>query len=314
MKRASAWAVTDAGRTPVALVAARTLRKRLEAVWRELEAACRPRHDPERVHQLRVATRRTIAALAAFRGVVPAKQRAWFEKRLRRIRRVAGSTRDLDVLAGRLARPVADEAKPSSIAAKAAVVRGRLLAMLAKRREVARQPIRGVLDELTAIDWPARVERLVDGVRQSGRDEPFAAFGRRRFRQLVTRFFRRADRKLEDAADIHRLRIEGKKLRYSLEIFASVFPAAERSACHDALESLQETLGEFTDHASAADRFRRWAREEGVGPDRQALVALRRVEDSRAEEARRAFVKWWKPARRRGLRRNFEQTVRRRPA
>ncbi len=314
MKRASAWAVTDAGSTPVARVAARTLRKRLEAVWRELENACRPRHDPERVHQLRVATRRTIAALSAFRGVVPAKQRAWFEKRLRRIRRAAGSTRDLDVLTGRLTREAAAPETRSSIAAKAAAARGRLLAMLAKRRDVSRQPIRGVLDELAAADWPARVERLVEGVRRSGRDEPFATFGRRRFRQLVNRFFRRADRRLEDAADIHQLRIEGKKLRYALEIFAPVFPAAERSACHDALETLQETLGEFTDHASAADRFRRWAREEGVGPDRQALAVLRRAEDARAEEARRAFVKWWKPGRRRALRRRFEQTVRRRPA
>jgi CHAD domain-containing protein len=314
MKRASAWAVTDAGSTPVARVAARTLRKRLEAVWRELENACRPRHDPERVHQLRVATRRTIAALSAFRGVVPAKQRAWFEKRLRRIRRAAGSTRDLDVLTGRLTRETAAPETRSSIAAKAAAARGRLLAMLAKRRDVSRQPIRGVLDELAAADWPARVERLVEGVRRSGRDEPFATFGRRRFRQLVNRFFRRADRRLEDAADIHQLRIEGKKLRYALEIFAPVFPAAERSACHDALETLQETLGEFTDHASAADRFRRWAREEGVGPDRQALAVLRRAEDARAEEARRAFVKWWKPGRRRALRRRFEQTVRRRPA
>lgn len=314
MKRASAWTVTDAGRTPVARVAARTLRKRLEAVWLELAAACRPRHDPDRVHQLRVASRRTIAALSAFRGVVPAKQRAWFEKRLRRIRRAAGSTRDLDVLTGRLAREGVGVKNLSGIAAKAAVVRGRLLAMLAKRRDVSRQPIRGVLDELTAADWAARVERLVDGVRRSGRDEPFAAFGCRRFRQLVSRFFRRADRKLEDAADIHQLRIEGKKLRYALEIFAPVFPAAERDACHEALETLQETLGEFTDHASAADRFRRWAREDDVGPDRQALVTLRRLEDARADEARRAFVKWWKPARRRALRRRFEQTVRRRPA
>jgi CHAD domain-containing protein len=314
MKRATAWTVTDAGRTPVARVAARTLRKRLEAVWRELAAACRPRHDPERVHQLRVATRRTIAALAAFHGVVPAKQRTWFEKRLRRIRRAAGSTRDLDVLAGRLAHERAGRENPLSIAAKAAAVRGRLLAMLANRRDVSRQPLRGVFDELTAADWGTRVERLVDGVRRSGRDEPFAAFGRRRFRRLVSRFFRRADRKLEDAADIHRLRIEGKKLRYALEIFAPVFPASERDACHDALEHLQKTLGDFTDHASAADRFRRWAREEGVGPDRQALATLRRVEDARAEEARRVFAKWWKPSRRRALRRRFEHTVRRRPA
>ena len=59
--------VTDGGWTPVVKVAARTLRKRLEAVWRELGAACRTRHEPERVHQLRVATRRTLATLTAFR-------------------------------------------------------------------------------------------------------------------------------------------------------------------------------------------------------------------------------------------------------
>jgi CHAD domain-containing protein len=314
MNRSSSWVVGDGGRTPVTKVAARTLRKRLEAVWRELAGACRPRHDPERVHQLRVATRRTLAALTAFRGVVPGKQRIWFEKRLRRIRRAAGSTRDLDVLTGRLEREAPRAAAVSPRDAKAALVRERLVTMLAKRREVSRQPIRAVRDELRAADWPARVERLIDAVLAAGSDETFAAFGRHRFRQMLDRFFSRADRRLDEAAEIHRLRISGKKLRYALEIFAPVFPAAERKACHEALERLQETLGEFTDHASAAERFRRWAREKGVGPDRKALAALRRIEDDRAEEARRAFVKWWKPARRRELRRSFERTVRRKPA
>jgi hypothetical protein len=53
------------------------------------------------------------------------------------------------------------------------------------------------------------------------------------------------------------------------------------------------------------------AREDGVGVDRTTLVALRRHEEHRAEKARRAFVKWWKPSRRRALRRNLEQTLER---
>ncbi len=309
MKRSSAWAVADGPKTPVVRVAARTLRKRLDAVWSDLAAACRPRHDPERVHRLRVATRRTLAALTAFRPLVPPKRRAWFEKRLRQIRRAAGTTRDLDVLTGRLTREPSAVDGDSGRGTKAARARERLVAMLSNRREVSRQPIRAARDELRAAGWDSRVERLLDGMRAADCDEDFATYGRRRLRRLLDRFFVRADRKLETAADIHRLRIEGKKLRYALEIFAPVLPAAGLASCHEALERLQETLGEFTDHASAADRFRRWAREKGVGPDRGAIAALRRLEDERADKARRAFVKWWKPARRRALRRSFERTI-----
>jgi len=304
MKRSVAWTVTEGGRVPVARVAARTLRKRLETVWSELRGACRQRHDPERVHQLRVATRRTLAALAVFRDLVPARRRRWFEKRLRRIRRAAGMTRDLDVLTGHLTEPAA--AEPRLLAARA---RRRLVTMLAKRRDLSREPIRQVREALLAADWPGRVERLIDGIGRRDSSEPFAAYARRRFPVLLERFFSRADRKLTDAAEIHRLRIAGKKLRYALEIFAPVFPAATRTACEEALEMLQETLGRFTDHAAAADRFRRWSREEGVGADRETLAALRRLEARRAEKARRAFVKWWKPGRRRELRKRFEQTL-----
>jgi triphosphatase len=313
MKRSVAWTVTEGGRAAVARVASRTLRKRLETVWSELRAACRQRHDPERVHQLRVATRRTLAALAVFRDLVPARRRRWFEKRLRRIRRAAGTTRDLDVLTGHLAEPAAAdcEAEPRLLAAQA---RRRLVTMLAKRRDLSREPIRQVREALLAADWPGRVERLIDGISRRDSSEPFAAYARRRFPVLLERFFSRADRKLTDAAEIHRLRIAGKKLRYALEIFATVFPPAIRVACQEALERLQETLGQFTDHAAAADRFRRWAREDGVGADRETLAALRRLEDRRAEKARRAFVKWWKPGRRRELRKRFEETLERESA
>ena len=313
MKRSTSWVVNDAGKTPVPRVAARTLRKRLEATWSELSAACRPRHDPERVHRLRVATRRALAALAAFRDIGPGKQRAWFEKWLRRIRRAAGDTRDLDVLTGRLQRePAADEGQTHS--AQAARARQRLVEMLANRRDVSREPMRQVRERLVAADWPGRVERFLEAVAAATTRTSFADYGRQRMRPLLERFFDHAKRTSQTASDIHRLRIEGKKLRYAIEIFAVVFPPTQRAACSAVLEELQNSLGEFTDHAAASDRLRRLSKEKNMAPDRVALVALRKAEDIRAAEARRAFAKWWKPSRRRQLRRRIERTLQRKTA
>jgi CHAD domain-containing protein len=308
--RPRSWIVNDGPRTPVDAVAMRTLRHRLEAVWSELLASCQQRHDAERIHRLRVATRRTIAAIDAFRDLMPARSRAWFEKRLRRIRRAAGNARDLDVLTDRLTgQPVATRAEERSPAGRAA--RRRLISMLTRQRADSRQPIHEIREKLLAADWTGRVELLVEEMAAEPTAMTFRQYARRRFKPIMERFFERADRKLRDDDEIHRLRIEGKKLRYSLEIFAAVFPAAVLGKCEKALEALQENLGEFTDHAAAADRLKRWSRQEGVNAERKAIAALRKAESHHAAAARKTFVKWWSPARRRTLRRRFERTLRR---
>lgn len=306
----STWLVVEHASTPASQVARRTLRKRLDAVWTELQAAAGDRPDADRVHRLRVATRRTLAAVDAFADLLPAKRRDWFAKRLRGLRRAAGEARDLDVLTDRLGREVAGPQSP--VAGLAA--RDRLVAMLARRQAASRGPIRQMRDALLAGDWHGRTERLLDRVGSRGRDRPFADFARRRFRPLVARFFATADHRLRSADEMHRLRIEGKKLRYAMEIFACVFPVREGVRCADALERLQETLGDFTDHAAAADRLRRWAHSAGIGMQHRTLVALHDVEADRADKARKAFAKWWRPARRRRLRRALERTLRRRCA
>jgi len=303
MKLSSAWIVIEDGRCPAETVAARTLRKRLDAVWRELPAAgSRTSRDAESVHRLRVATRRAIAALDAFHDLLPVRRAEWFAKRLRRIRRSAGEARDLDVLTDRLAGEAGETAGGRA--------RRRLVAMLSKQREVSRKPIRAQHERLLDADWLDRVERLLAGI-GPGRGRPtFRDYARRRLRPLMRRFFAAADRKLRTAEEIHALRIEGKKLRYALEIFAAVFPPRLRAGCHEALEHLQETLGDFTDHAAAADRFRRLAHEKSATANRDVLARLRDDEERRADEARKAFVKWWDPRRRRALRRRFEETLR----
>ena len=303
MKLSSAWIVIEDGRCPAGTVAARTLRKRLDAVWRELPTAgSRTTRDAESVHRLRVATRRAIAAIDAFHDLLPAKRAEWFAKRLRRIRRSAGEARDLDVLTDRLAGEACE--------APGGRARRRLVAMLSKQREVSRKPIRAQHERLLEADWLDHVERLIARI-SAGRGQPtFHDYAQRQLRPLMRRFFTSADRKLRTADEIHSLRIEGKKLRYAMEIFSSVFTPRMRARCYDALEQLQETLGDFTDHASAADRFRRLVHEKSAAANRDVLARLRDHEECRADEARRAFVKWWDARRRRALRRHFEQTLR----
>ena len=292
------WIVNDDRSLSVGQMAAATLRRRFDAVWTELRAACDVPDHAEHVHQLRVATRRTLAAFDVFHAVIPAKRRVWFEKRLRRLRRAAGEARDLDVLTDRLAND-------------AARARSRLVAMLSKQRHKSRTPIRAQFEELVDANWCSRVDRLLNDVHDRRRKAVFRSYARRHFKPMVAAFFARADRKLRDDDEMHALRIEGKKLRYALEIFAPALPARARTKCQESLERLQKTLGEFTDHAAAADRFRCWARSVDAGPNRDMLASLCDDESRQADIARKAFSKWWSPARRRSLRRRFARTLRR---
>lgn len=311
MGRANSWLVLEADGVPASTVAARTLRQRLDTVWNELRAACEDPHDPDRVHDLRVATRRSLAALDVFEDLLPPRRRSWLARSLRRLRRAAGDARDLDVLAARLdgrPGPVCPPRPPTRSA------RERLIAMLARQRVVSRQPIREFRERMLTSDWTARVESLLERLSRDGQRTTFRSYARKRFPPLVDRFFDRADRRLRNADEIHRLRIEGKRLRYAVEIFASVISAAERDRCQQSLSQLQTTLGEFTDHASAAERFRRLARDREIGADRGMIATLRRREERLARRARKAFVKWWTPTRRRSLRRSFASSLSRRSA
>lgn len=305
------WLVLESDSAPVGRVAARTIRGRLGSVWAEMTAAVRNPACAESVHRLRVATRRALAALDAFADLLPTKRAAWFSRRLREVRRVAGDARDLDVLTGRL---TAREAPLTASRTKAALARSRLVAMLSRQRDTSRQPIRDLHGKLLAAGWEERVEDLLARIPAGCRQSSFADYARDRVGPLAERFFAKADRKLRDDDDVHRVRIAGKKLRYALEIFAPVFPLRDRVRCQDALERLQATLGDFTDHAAAADRFRRLSRADHSGLDRAALADLERREAKLAAEARKTFVKWWNGDRRRALRRTIERSLERRSA
>lgn len=268
-----------------------------------LRTACDGQADPECVHRLRVATRRAFAALDAFDEFVPEGASRWFRRSLRRVRRAAGEARDLDVLAGRIER---DDRGHTA----ASTARRRLVAMLARQRPAARRPVVRVRERLLHAGWTARVERLIDRLARRHDRTPFAAYGRRRLKRLVRRFFEHARPRIRDPEEIHRLRIEGKRLRYTLEIFAPVLPRRGRMKCQRAMERLQDHLGLFTDHATVADRLRRWSGSHATEAYRTVLTTIRKTESGAAERARKAFLRWWSESRRRELQRRFRQTLR----
>src|SRR5688572_17294219 len=92
---------------PLSQVAAEVIRERPELECKYAPLAAKQWEDnPEFVHQMRVATRRSAAALALFVELLPRKKTKHMLKRLKRLRKAAGEARDLDVLCQRLRRDV----------------------------------------------------------------------------------------------------------------------------------------------------------------------------------------------------------------
>lgn len=224
--------------------------------------------DPEDLHRLRVATRRTRALIRATRPLLGDRLAALGEE-LRLLGGLLGSVRDLDVLLEHL-RPVVeslDADRPRAM---------ELLVALAAERE-------GHRDELLAAMETPRYAELLDELRGSI-DElgPFeadvAAPGIAK--QAVRKLRRTADSlpaKPTDA-ELHALRIEAKRARYAAEL-AGLTGGKPAARAVDAFKNLQDVLGEHQDAVVAEDRVRRVARPE------TALAAGRLIERERQRKA-----------------------------
>jgi CHAD domain-containing protein len=301
MARASKWITETSADQPLSDAAREALAVRLEAVWDYLEAADKPGADDfEPVHQLRVWSRRAAVALDTFRDVLPRRRARWFRRQLRRLRRVAGEARDLDVMRDRIARrdPESDET--------VALVVSRIHA----RRHEAQGPIAALRRRLKRKGFDRRARKLVERIhyRGAGTEPSYGLAARAGLRQSIARFFEAADGDLSDVAGLHEFRLAGKRLRYALEVYAGAFSAVIREELYPLVEELQEKLGGINDHATAAACLSRF-RDESSGDDRRQLARLLATEQAALRRARRAFLEWWTPERAGALRRGFASVL-----
>lgn len=210
--------------------------------------------DAEGVHQLRVGLRRTRAALALFRDVLPREQTQPFREELRWLAGELGPARDLDVFLAEILEPLADRFAddPSLKRLRDAARELRELAY-ARARAAIDAPRSGTLllalgGWLTARAWRAGAAEEV----LAALDAP----ARERGAELLERRMKKA-RKLgrgiakRSAEERHRLRIELKKLRYAGEFLGSLYAGAPTRRSLERLAELQDTLGALNDVAMA---------------------------------------------------------------
>jgi len=287
-------------------VARRVIEARLLVVWEYLPlAAGGPLQEIELVHQLRVSTRRAMAALETFDALLPSRRTLWMSTQLKRVRRAAGTARDLDVLIRHL--KGLQQEHPEGPYAE-------LLHATERLREQAQPPIGEVHEKLVRKDFSRRLAGILKRIRLRGtahrvKKPTFAQTARKELQSLVDDFFAAAANDLTNYEALHGFRIEGKRLRYAMEIFAGAFDPSFRKALYPLVESLQEKLGEVNDHCAALNMFANWPAQAESPHLSAALGAITTRERTELEASRQRFLEWWTPDRCEDLATRFDAAL-----
>ena len=296
------WLTGVTGDEPVDRVARAALETRLAAVQHFLVKAARSHHEAEAVHQLRIWTRRSAAALRLFAPALPKSPKKWMKKTLRKLRRLAGAVRDCDVYLDRL--ETAGARPPQSV-----------LKGLRKERRAAGKQLKARRRHLLRKDrFDKQVEALLAGIawpkRHSSREmPPFGFWCRYQIAPLGVRLLALAGPDLTPDRRLHEFRLAAKRLRYALELAGPAIPSRPQPRLYEELSVLQDRLGEVCDHLAAVERLRGWLEESKKAADQRKLSGLLKDEEKSLTACRRRFLRWWSPARCARLKQHWEAAL-----
>jgi len=274
--------------------------------------------DAEAAHDARVALRRLRAASIGFSDCL-ARPKKW-GRRLRRTEKDLGGLRDAEVrleLLDQVLGPVAVSRDRSDDPRTAPGQGGSIVTDHARRIQPGLRGLemeaRRVLADSTATEiGELRDRALSDGAlkrfqrmaapprfQEGHLNSPAVAL----VEQQLPRLFERARRQTSNQADLHQRRGEIRKLRYRLELFASVLHSGHRTVLQE-LRELQSLLGRFHDLVVLAE----WIESSSRELRHELRPALRRLalrveldqqvakEAAETELARLDGADWWSAA------------------
>ena len=289
------WISDLTAATPLVDAARRVLTVRLQVVADHLEQAVNtPEADVEHVHQLRVGTRRSRAALDIFADCMSKKAYKKAKRELRHLRRAAGDARDWDVFLDTLCTQADADTNPNGTSGLDCLT-GYALAQRAQAQDTLRA---AVPEPLQFGDWQTE---FLTAVRPTKRTKATTLV------ELATPTLRKRIEDVEVAAaadfsdynNLHNVRIVGKQLRYAMEVFYGVFPKAFRKTHYAAIEEMQGILGLANDSSVAIERLslvrkqmndfvpKRWTHFEAD------IAALIQFHHDRLPKQRTLFEQWW---------------------
>ena len=269
------------------------LRAFLRAQLAEIERhdpAVRIGTDPEDLHDLRVAVRRSRAALREARSLLGDEQGRVLRDELKWFGRQLGPARDLDVLVARLRGEVAELDGPDAVPA------GKIVIQLEAEREAAQADVLATLESPRYAELLVLLEELVAAPPVASSDVSLESVARGEFRKLERQVKALGPAPSNDA--LHRARIQAKRARYATEL-ASKQLGSDGQKLISAAKRFQDVVGAHQDAVVAEERIRAAVRRaRGVGP---GLAAGRLIERERARrvDARAALPSAWKRLQRR---------------
>lgn len=252
--------------------------------------------DVEFLHDLRVATRRSRAALAQIKGVLPRETAAFISDEFKWLAAITGPCRDLDV----------SLLEMDGFRRQLGDLAGELDPLQRHLASTRRREHRRVCRALRS----ARCSRLLDGWAElidpaSADDaappaagEPIGELAAKRIFKAYKRTVKRGSTLAEDppAEELHKLRIDAKKLRYLLEFFSSLYGKKTIARLVKELKLLQDILGGFNDMAVQQRRLGEFADQLTATGDAPAstVLAMGRLAaamDERQQAYRRQFAR-----------------------
>ena len=224
-----------------------TISRYVSALSQEI-AGVRQGQDIEAIHRMRVASRRLRSALPLFETCYAVKYRAKWQKGIRQVTRALGQARDTDVQIERLNNFLATiqdaQCRPG--------VR-RLILRLKQKRSGLQAKVNMALDELGKSQiLPIIEEQNRTRTVEQGLGEPFTSslyMLAKGAILVMLKNFLDYEKYIQDPTaikELHAMRIAAKRLRYTLEIFSSIY-ADELKSDLQAVKTAQEMLGDVHD-------------------------------------------------------------------
>lgn len=250
--------------------------------------------DTEFLHDLRVAIRRTRSGLGLVKKVIPDTVVNRFAKAFSRLGTLTGPTRDLDVYL--LNRETYVQRLTPSLQSALML----FFADLERRRQTEQKKLVRVLRAKTIKSLLASWRRTL-----RSRDRQPAPLAEKSIAEVASRIIRkRFKRVLKDGQvldavtpdpEVHRLRIQCKKLRYAMEFFSALYPKQEMQLLLRHLKKLQDILGSFNDLSVQQEMLRATMKKVPSGSQRHleqaaALGALMQSLYQEQQELRDHFV------------------------
>jgi CHAD domain-containing protein len=272
---------------PVHLAARAVVRFHLRTVA-TVEGAARAGEVPG-VHALRVGTRRLRATLRLFGSILPARASEAADRDLAWLADAIGEVRDCDVLAGIL------KERAGRLDPEVASALGPVGLAVHEERTAALEALVHVLDSPRCRALFGRLAQFTETSPRRVKEPSLGSRAADLVRPLVRAVVRagRAVGPASPPAEMHRLRVRIKRLRYALETLA--FGGKNVRRATEELERLQDRFGAHQDAVAAQAWLWRYARTPGV--DAASLLpvgAIIQALAKRAAKDRRRALKAWR--------------------